>query len=108
VLGLTSAGIRACNWPTLALGVCAELEAGRLSASGVGESAGRETFDAWVAPGGSVVLESRLVPGLLLDSRVSLLAPLTRPRYFVNQTEGVHEVPAVVVRVALGLALTGK
>jgi hypothetical protein len=108
VLGLTSAGIRACNWPTLVLGLCAEAEAGRLSASGVGESAGHEVFDAWVAPGASVVLESRLVPGLLLSSRVGLLAPLTRPRYFVNQTEGVHEVPAVAVRAALGLILTGK
>ncbi len=108
VLGLTSAGIRACSWPTLVLGLCAEAEAGRLSASGVGERAGRDVFDAWAAPGASVVLESLLVPGLLLSSRVGLLAPLTRPRYFVNETEGVHEVPAVAVRVALGLVLTGK
>lgn len=108
VLGLASAGVRACNWPTFALGLCAEVEAGRLSASGVGENAGREAFDTWLAPGGSVVLETHLVPGLLLDSRVSLLAPLTRPQYFVNQTEGVHEVPALTVRVALGLILTGK
>lgn len=108
VLGLASAGVRACNWPTLVLGLCAEIEGGRLSASGIGENTGREAFDAWVAPGGSVVLETRLVPGLLLDSRVSVLAPLTRPQYFVNQTEGVHEVPAVAVRAAIGLILTGK
>jgi hypothetical protein len=107
-LGLASAGLRACNWPTVGLGLCAEIEAGRLSARGVGESAGREAFDAWVAPGGSIVFESRLIPGLLLDSRIGLLAPLARPRYFVNYSEGVHDVPAVTVRVALGLILTRK
>jgi hypothetical protein len=103
--GLLAAGIRACNWPTFALGVCAELEAGRLSASGIGARADREAFDTWMAPGASVVLESRLFGALLLSSRVSLLAPLLRPKYFVNGTEGVHEVPAAAVRVALGLAL---
>jgi hypothetical protein len=107
-LGLTAGGIRVCNWPTLVLGLCAEAEAGRLSARGVGERAEREVFDTWVAPGASIVLESRLLPGLLLDSRVGLLAPLTRPRYFINQVEGVHEIPAVAVRAALGLVLTGK
>lgn len=108
VLGLAAAGLRACNWPTRVLGLCAEIEAGRLSARGVGESARREAFDGWVAPGGSVVLESRLMRGLLLASRVGLLAPLARPRYFVNEIEGVHEVPAVTVRVGLGLVLTEK
>ena len=107
-VGLTAAGVRACNWPSLALGVCAELEAGWLSASGVGDNRGREVFDTWFAPGASLVLESRLFDALLLDSRVSLLAPLTRPQYFVNQTEGVHEIPAVAVRVALGVALAAN
>jgi hypothetical protein len=104
-LGLMTAGVRACNWPTFTLGLCAEIEAGRLSASGVGDHAGRQTRDLWVAPGASVVLESRLFDALLLDSRVSLLAPLTRPQYFVNYAESVHEVPAVTVRVAFGVAL---
>jgi hypothetical protein len=104
-LGLTAAGVRACNWPSLALGLCAEIEAGWLSASGVGDNAGHETLDTWVAPGASMVLETRLFDALVLDSRVSLLAPLTRPQYFVNQTEGVHEVPALTVRVAFGVAL---
>jgi hypothetical protein len=104
-LGLTAGGVRACNWPSLALGLCAEIEAGWLSASGVGANRGREVFDIWIAPGASLVLESRLFDALLLDSRVSLLAPLMRPQYLVNQTEGVHEVPAVAVRVAFGMAL---
>jgi hypothetical protein len=104
-LGLTAAGIRACNWPSLAVGLCAEVEAGWLSASGVGDNRGREALDTWVAPGASVVLESHLFDALVLDCRIGLLAPLTRPEYFVNQTEGVHEVPAVTVRVAFGVAL---
>jgi hypothetical protein len=104
-LGLMVAGVRACNWPSLAIGLCSEIEAGWLSASGVGDNRGGEALDTWVAPGASVVLESQLFDALVLASRVSLLAPLTRPQYFVNQTEGVHEVPAVTVRVAFGVAL---
>jgi hypothetical protein len=105
-LGLLTGGARGCWSAQVELGFCAELELGRLSASGVGLEIGRTSRDVWAAPGASVLLSSIPIGGRVsLNARVALLAPLVRPRYFVDQTEAIHDVPGYVLRVSLGATL---
>jgi hypothetical protein len=101
-LGLLAGGARGCWSARAALGFCADLELGRLSASAVGLGEGRTKRDLWIAPGPSVVLSSVALGSVRLNARVALLVPLVRPHYFVNQTELVHDVPGYALRVSLG------
>jgi hypothetical protein len=55
--------------------------------------------------GGSAELTVPASDALWLVARVSVLAPLLRGRYLVNDDESLHRPPAVSLRLALGLAL---
>jgi hypothetical protein len=76
-----------------------------LAAEGTGLEAARAVRDLWLAPGLGVELSSPIFAELALHGRFSLLVPVVRPDYFVNGTEKIHEVPAVVLRFALGVAI---
>jgi hypothetical protein len=102
---LVSAGVRGCYGVSAALGLCTELEAGALAASGADLDNGRSVRDPWVAPGASLALSGALAGSLSLVSRFAVLVPLVRGEYFVNDGEPVHRTPPVVMRLALGITL---
>jgi hypothetical protein len=106
-LALLAGGVRGCRWAGAHLGVCIELEAGRLQARGSGLGAPRSASDPWLSPGLGVEFSAPVASDIELRSRISLLAPLIRPEYYVDGTERVHEVPSVALRFALGGAFTG-
>lgn len=56
-------------------------------------------------PGGSAELSVPAAGSLALVARVSVLAPLLRGRYLVNEDEGLHRPPALSLPLALGVSL---
>jgi hypothetical protein len=106
-LALLAGGVRGCHWAGAHLGVCVELEAGRLEARGSGLGAPRSARDPWLSPGLGVEFSAPVASDIELRSRISLLVPLIRPEYYVDGTERVHDVPSVALRFALGGAFTG-
>lgn len=104
-MALLAGGARGCHLSGAHLALCLELEAGRLTAQGWGFSAARSASDPWLAPGVGVELSSPVAASVALRSRISLMLPVIRPDYFVNDGEKIHDVPAVVLRFALGATL---
>jgi hypothetical protein len=104
-LGLLLGGVRGCRYLGASLGLCAVFELGELAANGAGLRTSLSASDWWLAPGLDLALASRLFASWQVDSRVSVLLPLVRTEYLVDGRERVHEVPAVILRLALGLSV---
>jgi hypothetical protein len=104
-LALAAAGVRGCYGPSVALGLCTELEAGALQASGEALEHARTARDLWLAPGASVEVTGALAGSIQIVSRVGVLVPLVRGEYLVNGGELAHRTPPIVMRLALGVAL---
>jgi hypothetical protein len=102
---LAVAGLRACYASSPGLRWCPELEVGVLSASGSELEDGRSVRDLWLAPGGSAELTVPAAGALSLVARISLVAPLLRGRYLVNEDEPLHQPPALALRLTLGVSL---
>jgi hypothetical protein len=106
---LLSAGLRACY--TLGRGLvdtalCAGAEIGQLSASGAGLFRAQSVDDLWLAPQLGLELGVPLGPAFAVLARADAVVPLLRHGYAVNETDNVHETPAVAVRVAVGVAVS--
>jgi hypothetical protein len=61
--------------------------------------------DLWLAPALSLELSATLVDGLRLRSSVAGLMPLVRSRFRVDEQEVVHQLPALALRLGMGLEL---
>jgi hypothetical protein len=81
---------------------CAGVEAGQVTARGLGLLQAQEVTELWLAP--SLGLGARWAAGTggAIRSRVELLAPLLRHRYLVNVADPVHATPGLTLRAALG------
>jgi hypothetical protein len=104
-LGLLLGGVRGCRYFGAALGLCAVFELGELAGNGSGLQTSVASQDWWLAPGLELALGSRLFASWQVDSRISVLLPLVRTEYVVDGAERVHQVPAVILRLALGLSV---
>ena len=108
-LSLWAAGLRGCYRATdalLVLDLYAGAELGALGAAGHGLLNASMRRDAWGAATWGAHLGVDLVAHLRLGARLEAVLPLSRPRYLVNQTEVVHEVPSASVRLGVSLAST--
>jgi hypothetical protein len=104
-LGLWTGGARGCLRWGRALDTCAHFEVGQLSAEGVGLVQASQGRDLWLAPGLSAAFTSSPFDGFGVTTRVSLYHPLVRGRYRVDESDLVHEIPALTFRVALGVTI---
>jgi hypothetical protein len=104
-LGLWTGGARGCLRWGRSLDTCAHFELGQLSAEGVGLVQASEGRDPWLAPGLSAAFTSSPFDGFGVTTRVSLYHPLVRGRYRVDESELVHQIPALTFRVALGVSI---
>jgi hypothetical protein len=110
-LGLIFGTLQACvnalsATSSLAIPVCAGVDAGVLSGSGVSIARPRRASALWLAPRADIGLLwdipfTRLRVGLLLTAA----APLERDEFVVRGIGAVHRVSAVVGRASLGIAL---
>jgi hypothetical protein len=108
-LSLWAAGLRGCYRASDALFVLdlyAGAELGALGAAGRGLLDASMRRDAWGAATWGAHVGIDLVAHLRLGARFEAVLPLSRPRYLVNATEVVHEVPSASVRLGLSLAST--
>jgi hypothetical protein len=99
-------GVRGCY--TLGQGLvetalCAGLELGRLSARGPGLLRARRADDPWLAPQLGLELGLPVSQLVMLHARGDAIAPLLRQGYAVNDSEDVHHIGSVGVRLGLGL-----
>lgn len=104
-LGLWAGGARGCWLPSASVAACAGAELGRLSGSGVALRAASRSRDLWLAPALSLELSAPLVGGIRLRSSVAGLMPLVRSRFRVDEQEVVHQLPALALRLGMGLEL---
>jgi hypothetical protein len=89
----------------LAFGPCVVAEAGRVSATGYGATAGFSRDAPWLALGGGVFASLVLSKDLRAAVEVDALAPLYRPDYVVDGFPGaVFRVPAVGGRALVDLS----
>jgi hypothetical protein len=108
-LSLWAAGLRGCYRASDALFVLdiyAGAELGALGAAGHGLLDASMRRDAWGAATWGAHVGLDLMAHLRLGARFEAVLPLSRPRYLVNATEVVHEVPSASVRLGLSLAST--
>ena len=104
--GLLGGGLRGCYRALdgmLGVDGCLGLELDSLSASAYGLAEGQERSDLLFAPLASLALSWRMLEHSSLLARLDGLAPLPQQQYSVNIGEQVHETPAVVVRLSLGV-----
>lgn len=104
-LDLWTGGARGCLRWGRSLDTCAHFELGQLSAEGVGLVQASQSRELWAAPGLSAALTSSPFDGFGVTTRVSLYHPLVRGRYRVDESDVVHRIPAIVFRIALGVAI---
>jgi hypothetical protein len=89
----------------LALGPCAVVEAGRVSATGYGATAGFSRHAAWLALGGGVFSSLVVSKHLRTSVEVDALVSLYRPDYVFEEIPGVvFKAPAVGGRVLVDLS----
>jgi hypothetical protein len=102
-IGLWTAGVRGCHRWRQGLDACVLAELGQLTARGVGLDQAREGSDPWAAPGLSVGLRSTPFDGFGVTTRLSVLCPLIRGQFRVDESDVVHRIPFVGFRAALGI-----
>jgi hypothetical protein len=105
---LFGAGVRGCyrlGQGLLDTALCAGLEAGRLSAEGVGLQSAERVSDLWLTPHVGLELRAEVSRWLGLYVRGEAIAPLFRQDYAVNDDQSVHRVAALGVRGAAGVML---
>jgi hypothetical protein len=105
---LLGAGVRGCyrlGQGLLDTALCAGLEAGRLSAEGVGLQSAERVSDLWLTPHVGLELRAEVSRSLGLYVRGEAIAPLFRQKYAVNDNQSVHRVAALGVRGAAGVML---
>jgi hypothetical protein len=89
----------------LAFGPCAVAEAGRVSATGYGATAGFSRDATWLALGGGVFSSLVVSKHLRISVEVDALAPLYRPDYVFEDIPGVvFKAPAVGGRALVDLS----
>ena len=89
----------------LAFGPCAVAEAGRVSATGYGATAGFSRNAKWLALGGGVFSALVVSKHVRTALEVDALAPLYRPSYVFDDLPGVvFKAPAVGVRALVDLS----
>lgn len=106
-LGLMATGLRGCLATGSGLTFCAEAEMGRLRGETTGINQSRAAVDWWLSPGASLQLASQRIRQWAIRTRVVVMAPLIRPSYVVNQSESIHRIPAVSLRLAIGASWSG-
>jgi hypothetical protein len=99
-------GVRGCY--TLGQGLvetalCAGLELGRLSARGPGLLRARRADDPWLAPQLGLELSLPVSQLVMLHARGDAIAPMLRQGYAVNDSQDVHHIGSVGVRIGLGM-----
>lgn len=102
-IGLWTAGARGCHGWRQGLDACVLAELGQVTARGVELDQAREGRDAWLAPGLSLGLRSTPFDGFGVTTRISVLCPLIRGRFRVDESEVVHRIPFLGFRAALGI-----
>jgi hypothetical protein len=91
---------------SLSLPICAGVDAGLLSGSGVSISRPQRASAAWVAPRADAgLLWDIPSTRLRLDVLITAAAPLIRDEFVVQGIGAVHRASRVVGRAAMGLAL---
>jgi hypothetical protein len=108
-LSLWAAGLRGCyraSDAVIKLDLYAGAELGALGAAGHGLLDASMRRDAWGAATWGAHVGIDLLEHLRLGARFEAVLPLSRPRYLVNATEVVHEVPSASVRLGVSLAST--
>lgn len=89
----------------LALGPCGTAEAGRVSATGYGATAGFSKDAPWLALGGGVFASLMLSDHLRTSLEVDALAPLYRPDYVFDEIPGVvFKAPPLGARALIDLS----
>jgi hypothetical protein len=102
-IGLWTAGVRGCHGWRQGLDACVLAELGQVTARGVELDQAREGRDGWVAPGLSLGLRSTPFDGFGVTTRISVLCPLIRGRFRVDDSDVVHRIPFLGFRAALGI-----
>jgi hypothetical protein len=105
-LDLMAAALEGCWRRQPGLDVCALTEVGRVKAAAVHLENAALSRDLWLAPGVGVELSSALFGSLALHSELQVLKPLVRGRFRVDETDVVHQLPVISVRLALGLTVS--
>jgi hypothetical protein len=81
---------------------CAGIEAGNLSAAGVGVSAPKSDHVLWLAARGDIVLGVQVLPGLRTLVLCSLVFPVLHHEFSLSGVP-LHKIPGSVPRAGLGL-----
>lgn len=102
-LALWTGGLRGCHRWGRGLDTCALLEIGQVRAKGVALARAATARDLWVAPGLSIGFRSTPFDGFGITTELAAFRPLVRGRFRVDESEVVHQIPALGFRALLGL-----
>jgi hypothetical protein len=103
---LLALGARVCGLAvreTMAGGLCAAMEFGRLHAEAFGADANRSGEVSWISPGLGLFGRLKLAPEFGLLARLEGLVPLDRSEFIVENVGEVHRPSPLVGRLAVGV-----
>jgi hypothetical protein len=103
-LAATAMGCHASWGSALRLGPCVALEMGELSAKSSKVKAPAHASELWLAALGGVGFGVPLGSTWLFTSNLSVVVPLTRPRFVIEGIGDVHQPRPIGARSSLGLA----
>jgi hypothetical protein len=107
---LNSARLEACplhlrTWEPVWVSACPLLDAGWLEARGADVTPRQSLTRGWLAAGGTLRIQLRLLEILALEASGELFFPFVRDRFFVGSDATVHQTGAVGGGGAIGLGV---